>query len=57
MCPRLLEYPVFSQKLLIVETRLNAFSGNIDNVLSIKAILKQFMLIGKCNEQFFILIF
>ena len=45
---------VFFQKLLIVETRLNAFSGDIAKVISIKTTLKQFMLIWQCNEQFLV---
>ena len=36
---------VFSQKVLFAETRLNALSGDIDNVLSIKTILQQLLLI------------
>ena len=46
---------VFPLNLLIVETRLIAFSGDIicNKVFSIKATLR-FKLISQCNEQFFV---
>ena len=45
---------VFSQRVLIAETRLHALLGDTNKALSIKTILQQLMLICLCYEQFFI---
>ena len=38
-------FVVFSQKVLIAETRLNVFSGDVNKLLLIKTTLQQLMLI------------